>query len=110
MKLSETLDRARQVMRFRRLSYRTEQSYLHWIGRYARWCAQHPDGGHAEKLRGYLTHLAVDRRVSKATQAQALNALVFLYRRVLDIDVGDIGTFRAASRPRRLPVRTSEDA
>lgn len=109
MKLNEVMERARNVARFRRLSYRTEQSYLHWIGRYGRWCANHTDGDHAAKLRGYLTHLATDRHVSVATQSQALNALVFLYRRVLEIDLGDIGEYRPASRPKRLPVVLSVD-
>lgn len=109
MKLSDVLAKARDTMRFRHMSYRTEQSYLHWIGRYARWCSEHPAGDHAAKLRGYLTHLALDRNVSASTQAQALNALVFLYRHVLTIELGDIGQFRAATRPKRLPVVLSQD-
>jgi integron integrase len=55
-------------------------------------------------LRGFLTHLAVDRMVSKSTQHQALNALVFFYKQVLNIEVGDIGAFRPASTKKRLPV------
>ncbi|RDH86462.1 MAG: hypothetical protein DIZ78_08215 [endosymbiont of Escarpia spicata] len=102
------MERARNVARFRHLSYRTEKSYLHWIGRYGRWCANHPDGSHADKLRGYLTHLVVDRHVSKSTQHQALNAIVFLYRKALDIDIGDIGAFRPATAPKRLPVVLSQ--
>ncbi|MCU7842176.1 MAG: integron integrase [Candidatus Thiodiazotropha sp. (ex Troendleina suluensis)] len=103
------MERARNVARFRHLSYKTEKSYLHWIGRYGRWCAKNSSGDHAIKLRNYLTHLAVDRKVSKSTQQQALNALVFLYRRVLDIDLGDIGQFRPATAPKRLPVVLSQN-
>ena len=108
MKLSEVMERARHVARFRHLSIKTERSYLHWIVRYGRWCAQHRDGDHAEKLRLFLTHLAVERRVSKSTQQQALNALVFMYRQVMGIDLGDIGPFRPATAPKRLPVVLSQ--
>ena len=73
---------------------------MHWIKRYGRWCAAHPIGEHTDKLRAFLTYLAIDRHVSKNTQAQALNALVFLYRHVLQIPLGDIGAFKPANRPR----------
>jgi integron integrase len=109
MKLSETIERVRNVARFRHLSYKTEKSYVGWIVRYARWCAKHPDGNHAHKLNRYLTHLARDRNVSASTQSQALNALVFLYRKTLDVDLGDIGKFKPASKPKRLPVVLSQD-
>lgn len=104
MKLSEAIARARHVARFRHLSYKTEKSYVHWIERYGHWCSSHQEGGHADKLRGYLSHLAVDRHVSKSTQQQALNALVFFYKQVLNTEVGDIGQFRPATAPKRLPV------
>lgn len=108
MTLSETIDRARHVARFRHLSLKTEKSYLHWIARYGRWCAAHPGGDHADKLRQFLTHLAVDRNVAKATQQQALNAIAFLYRQVLNTELGDIGEFRPATAPKRLPVVLSQ--
>jgi integron integrase len=108
MKLSEAMERARHVARFRHLSHKTEKSYLGWIYRYGRWCAQHQDGDHAAKMRGYLSHLAIDRKVAKATQQQALNALVFFYKQVLNTDVGDIGAFRPATAPKRLPVVLSQ--
>jgi integron integrase len=108
MKLEEAMERARHVARFRHMSYKTEQSYLGWIRRYGRWCAQHKEGDHASKLRGYLSHLAIERKVAKATQQQALNALVFLYKQVLGIEIGDIGNFRPATAPKRLPVVLSQ--
>ena len=108
MKLNEAMERARHVARFRHLSYKTEKSYLGWIARYSRWCVQHSDGNHADKLRGFLSHLAIDRKVSKSTQQQALNALVFLYKQAMGIDIGDIGAFRPATAPKRLPVVLSQ--
>lgn len=108
MNLTEIRDRTRSVARFRHLSYKTEKSYLGWIERYARWCKQHQDGDHGQKLNLFLTYLAKDRNVSASTQSQALNALVFLYRQVMGIDIGDIGKFRTATKPKRLPVVLSQ--
>lgn len=110
MKLSDIIERTRSVARFRRLAYKSEKSYLGWVVRYARWCRTRPGGSHGEKLNGFLTHLARDRNVSAATQNQALNAIVFLYRHVLGVDIGDIGEFRPASKPKRLPFVLSQEA
>lgn len=104
MKMQEAIERAKHVARFRHLAYRTEQSYLHWIKRYGYWCAKNTAGQHTDKLRGFLSYLAVERKVSKSTQSQALNALVFFYKRVLNIKLGDIGNFKPATAPKRLPV------
>jgi len=109
MKLKEIIDRTRSVARFRHLSIKTEKSYIGWIVRYARWCAHYPAGDHGEKLNLYLTHLARDRNVSASTQSQALNALVFLYRQVMGIEIGEIGKFRPATKPKRLPVVLSQN-
>lgn len=72
MNLAQTLEIARNVLRFRQMSYRTEQSYLHWIKRFGYWCLEHRADSHEDKARGYLTHLARERNVSAATQKQAL--------------------------------------
>lgn len=104
MKLQDAMDQARQVARLRHLSIKTERTYVHWIGRYGRWVRAHPDGASTDKVRGYLSHPAVDRHVSKATQQQALNAIAFLYRDVEHRDLGDIGQFRPARAAKRLPV------
>jgi len=109
MNLSQAIDAARNVIRFKHMSYRTEKAYVHWITRFGHWCHGHPDGGHEEKVRCYLTHLATDRDVSASTQNQALNAIVFLYRQVLKIDVGDFSGFHPARLPRHLPMVLSRD-
>jgi len=57
-----------------------------------------------EEISGFLTHLAVDERLSASTQNQAFNALLFLYKMVLGADIGSIGEVVRADRPRRLPV------
>ena len=109
MNLAKTLDAARNVIRFRHMSYRTEQAYLHWIKRYGHFVRDHQAGDHAAKARAFLTHLARDRDVSVSTQKQALNAIVFLYKQVMQIDVGDFSGFSPARMPRHLPVVLSRD-
>lgn len=109
MNLSQTIEAARNVIRFRQMSYRTEQSYLHWIKRFGFWCRANPDGGHEDKARGFLTHLARDGNVSAATQKQALNAIVFLYRQVMRIEPGDFSGFSPARTPKHLPTVLSQN-
>lgn len=104
MNLPDTIEAARNVLRFRHMSYRTEQAYVHWIKRFAFWCRDNPDGSHEDKVRAFLTHLARERNVSASTQNQALNAVVFLYKQVLRQDVGDFTGFHPARLPRKLPT------
>ena len=78
------LDRVRGELRVRHYSRRTESAYLHWIVRFIRFHGvQHPQGMGAPEVSAFLTDLAVTGRVAASTQNQALNALVFLYARVL---------------------------
>lgn len=109
MNLLQTLESARNVLRFKHMAIKTEKSYLGWIRRYAYWCRDNSGGGHEDKVRGFLTYLATDRNVSASTQNQALNAIVFLYKQVLRDDVGDFSGFHPARQPRRLPVVLSRD-
>ena len=102
-------------MRFRQLAGRTVEAYLHWIGRFIRfhrqpgsqpgkWVWQHPrDMGQAE-VRAFLTDLATRRQVSAATQNQALNALLFLYREVIGGEMEWVDGFEQARRSARIPV------
>lgn len=98
-------DMVRAVMRTRRYSYRTEKSYWYWIRSFIRYHGmRHPNELGAPEVRAFLTWLAVKREVAAATQNQALNALVFLYGKVLEQPLGDIGKTVRAKRPPRLPV------
>ena len=70
---------ARERMRTRHLALRTEQAYLQWLRRYLAFHnRRHPRELGAPEVEQFLTHLAVDRKVSAATQNQALQALLFL--------------------------------
>jgi len=103
------LDQVRQVMRVRHYSPRTEECYVQWIARYIRFHGlRHPRDMTAAEVQPFLTHLAVAGRVSASTQNQALNALVFLYQQVLEIDLGRFDAVRAR-RPKRLPVVLSPE-
>lgn len=99
------VDQVRAAIRTRGYATATERSYLHWMKRYVIYHGKrHPAELGAEHIRAFLSYLAVDRNVAASTQNIALNAIVFLYRHVLDQDVGALGKFVRARQPRRLPV------
>src|SRR5712692_11555072 len=79
------LDRVREAVRVRHYSLRTEEAYVGWIRRFILFHQKrHPSAMGADEVNAFLSHLAVEGKVSASTQAQALSALVFLYRHVLD--------------------------
>ncbi|MBV5260011.1 integron integrase [Synechococcus moorigangaii CMS01] len=99
------LDVVREVIRLKHYSYRTEQSYLDWIRRYLRYHnGKHPRDMGKPEIQAFLTHLAVEGHVAASTQNQALSALLFLYRNVLEIKIEGISEFARAKRPKRLPT------
>jgi integron integrase len=99
------LDQVRTAIRLRHYSLRTEDTYLHWIKRFLAFHGKrHPAGMGEVEIGQFLSALAVEQGVSAATQNQALNALVFLYRHVLKLDVGQIENLVRAKQPQRLPV------
>jgi integron integrase len=82
------LDLVRHKMRAKHYSYRTEQQYIYWIRRFViHHGRRHPAEMSAPEVEAFLTDLAINRRVSAATQNQALAALLFLYRHVLERDL-----------------------
>lgn len=96
-------------MRLKHMALKTEKAYTYWIKRYSWWLFDHPNGSHEQKLNYFLTYLATERHVAPSTQTQALNALAFLYKSVLSITLGDIGTFSRARKPKRVPTVLSVD-
>jgi integron integrase len=98
------LDQVMQVMRVKHYARTTEECYVQWIRRFILFHGKrHPRDMGAAELELFLTNLAVEGNVSASTQNQALNAIVFLYRDVLDIELGRLDAVRAR-RPKRLPV------
>jgi len=99
------INQVREVLRFKHYSIRTEQSYVDWIKRYIYFHnKQHPKNLSEQHITDFLTHLAVKRKVASSTQNQALCALVFLYREVLKMDLGEFSEITWAKRPEKLPV------
>ena len=104
------LDQVRSAIQVRHYSIRTEQAYVHWIKNYIYFHKKkHPKDMGDVEITAYLSHLASTKNVSASTQNQALNALVFLYRKVLDIDVGVFKDLVRAKKPKRLPVVLTHD-
>jgi integron integrase len=98
------MDRVREELRFRHYAYRTERTYLHWTRRYILFHGKrHPKEMGAPQIREFLSDLADKKRVAAATQNQALCALVFLYKHVLEIEIGELGEVSWVKRPPRVP-------
>jgi integron integrase len=104
------LDRVRGTIRARHYARRTERAYCHWIRRYVLFHEKkHPLQMGEPEITRFLTHLAVEGRVSASTQNQALSALLFLYREVLRRDVAWMQEIVHAKRPARLPTVLSRE-
>jgi integron integrase len=99
------LDQVRELIRIRHYSLRTEQAYVQWIRRYINFHGKrHPRDMGADELTAFLSDLAVRRNVAAATQNQALNAILFLYRDVLKITLPWLRDVQRAKKPQRLPT------
>jgi len=98
------LDQVAAKTRLLHYSIRTEQAYVDWVKRYILFHnKRHPKDMGAAEIESFLTDLAVRGQVSASTQNQAFSALLFLYQKVLGIELGNINAMRA-QRPERLPV------
>ena len=103
-----------EVCRFKYFSQRTEDSYWQWVVRFLKFHRQggvwrHPKDLPPSAVAEFLSDLAARQKVAAATQSQALNALLFLYREVLHIHVEEIGAFERVRRPARLPQVLSRE-
>jgi integron integrase len=104
-KAPKLLDMVRERMRTRHYSIRTEEAYVDWIKRFILFHRKrHPRELGAKHLESFLTHLAVERRVSASTQTQARSALPFLYKDVLQEELPWLTGVVKAKQSRRLPV------
>lgn len=104
------LDQVRAAIRRRHFSRRTERSYVGWIRRFIVFSGKrHPSDMGAWEITAFLSWLAVERTVSASTQNQALAAILFLYREVLDVDIGWLEGITRAKRPSTVPVVMSRE-
>ncbi len=114
MKLIQQIE---MVCQRRHYSPKTTQAYVRWVREYlqfhrnqaGRW--RHPREMGTTELEAFLNHLARNRRVAGSTQNQALNAIVFLYKQVLELPEGHLGKFNAerAKRPKVMPTVLGKD-
>jgi integron integrase len=99
------LDQVGDAIRTKHYSYRTEQTYKDWIKRYILFHdKRHPKDMGAEEVQAFITHLAVEKNVSASTQNQALSAVLFLYRHVLQIPIDLPSDLIRAEKSKTLPV------
>lgn len=104
------LDQVRSAIRTRHYSIRTEDAYVHWIRAFIRFSGlRHPRDMGAREVTAYLSHLATERDVAAATQQQALSALLFLYRHVLEKDLPWLDDLVRPKKPARLPTVLNPD-
>jgi len=99
----------REAIRIKHYSYSTERSYLDWVKRFFEYRGNVKGGASGQTpgtadIRDFLSHLAVSRQVSASTQNQAFNALLFLFKSVLNIEIGDLNSTVRAKRGPKLPV------
>lgn len=95
------LDQVSEILRRKHYSPRTEESYSHWIRRYILFHGKrHPRDMNVAEIEAFLNHLATDANVAASTQNQALAALLFLYREVLQIELErPVDALRAPTSP-----------
>jgi integron integrase len=99
------LDRVRAALRTRHCSLRTEKAYVGWIRRYIVFHGKrHPTEMGAAEITRFLSDLAIQRNVAASTQNQALSALLFLYREVLEQELPWLDDIERARNSERIPV------
>jgi len=101
---SEMLTEMSRLMRLRHYARRTERTYLDWVLRFLEYVGQSSRAPSPEDVQAFLSHLAIRRKVASSTQNQAFSAVLFLFRNVLMVDLGNLGATVRARQGRRLPV------
>ena len=103
------IEKIRHLMRVQHYAIRTEQAYVDWIRRFILYHGKrHPDEMGEQEVSQFLTHLVVNRNVAPATRGQALNALVFLYRKVLNRPLDQIEGIVRSKKKTKIPVVLSQ--
>ncbi|CAN5168785.1 integron integrase [soil metagenome] len=105
MEKPKLLDQVRNLMRMRHLSYKTERAYILYIREFILFHdKRHPKEMGVSEIRDYLTYLAVKKNVAASTQNVAFNAILFLYKQVLQIELPIIDGVLRAKKPQHLPA------
>ncbi|MDL1945111.1 integron integrase [Chloroflexi bacterium CFX2] len=99
------MDQVSDAIRLKHYSYRTEQTYKDWIKRYILFHnKRHPKDMGIPEIQAFLSHLAVEKNVAASTQNQALSAILFLYRHVLNVAIEFPTDIVRAEKSKTLPV------
>ncbi len=113
--ISQILREMQESIRVKHYSYRTEQTYIEWVKRFYDYTINakkkniYIESLDSNDVKDYLSYLALKKRVSASTQNQAFNALLFLFRNVLQIEPGDLSKTVRAKSGQRLPVVLSQE-
>jgi integron integrase len=102
--ITAVLNEAQNSLRLEHYALKTEKSYLQWIRRFIRYHNCNPSNMGAPEIHHFLSDLAINKKVAPSTQNQALNAIVFLFRKVIKKEIDDFSDFPRARRGKRLPV------
>ena len=106
----EVINKLRDAIRVKHYSYRTERSYVDWVKRFYDYIIRIKGKDvkritvEVKDVKDFLEHLAVKQRVAASTQNQAFNALLFLFREVLEIEISGLNSTVRAKRGPKLPV------
>ncbi len=104
------LDQVRERARYLHYSLRTEKAYVYWVRWYVRWSGmRHPRDMGERQVQAFLGMLATQRKVSSSTHNQALSALLFLYREVLDSQLPWMADLQRPALARRIPTVLTRD-
>ena len=110
LKAARLLDQVRERIRYKHYSIRTEQQYVYWVRAYVRFHGvRHPREMGGDEVEGFLAWLATERKVAVSTHRQALSALLFLYREVLEVDLPWLNNIGRPKTPERLPSVLSRE-
>lgn len=110
MSKSPFLDKVRDQMRVHHYSLRTEESYVQWIKRFILFHGKrHPAEMGEQEITAFLTYLAVKKNVSASTQNQALSAILFLYKKILNQDLDWMDGIVRAKRSQHIPEVLTPD-
>src|SRR6266540_2304333 len=119
MTSKKLLDLYRDQLRLKQYSPRTEETYLHWVREYIRYHNPSLDRGQVTihpsqmticEINQFITHLVVKRKASESTQNQALSAILFLYRHVLQIALDETAlTPLRPQKNKRVPTVLSKE-
>jgi site-specific recombinase XerD len=104
LRAARLLDQIRERIRYKHYSLRTEQAYVQWVRMFVKWHGlRHPRDMVREEIECFLAMLTNERRVAASTHNQALSALLFLYREVLEVDLPWLDGVQRPRTPKRIP-------